>query len=570
MPSVQPRIAYFSMEIALESGLPTYAGGLGVLAGDTLRSCADLGLPVCAVTLVHRRGYFQQTIAHDGEQRDRPDPWHPEDRLEPLSARVAVEVGGKSVHLCAWCYRIQSDRGTEVPVYLLDADLPENAAEHRQLTDRLYGGDEAYRLGQEIVLGIGGIRMLRALGHAGLERFHLNEGHAALAIPELLATLSADQKGTAIERVRERCIFTTHTPVPAGHDRFPARLWKRAVEQSISARLDELGVEDELNMTRVALEGCGFVNGVAMRHAEVSREMFPGYEIRSITNGVHLATWASPPFRALFDRHIPHWRGDAFSLRQASAVPLDEIAAAHAEAKRVLLETVRERTGRALDPDALTIGFGRRATGYKRATLVLRDLVELKRIASEVGPIQLVFGGKAHPHDVEGHQIIHQIHRVAHKAGTDVAIVFLPGYDMAVCGALVAGCDVWLNTPIPPLEASGTSGMKAAVNGVPSLSILDGWWVEGCVENVTGWAIGRDREPSDLPPDDRDRLHANRLYDKLGSVVAPCFYDEPQQFLRIMRQAIALNASYFNTHRMVQEYMFEAYQGVPGDPSRRH
>jgi starch phosphorylase len=354
--------------------------------------------------------------------------------------------------------------------------------------------------------------------------------------------------------------------MPAGHDRFPAGLWKPAVGQRIAARLAQLGIEDELHLTRVALDGARFVNGVALRHAEVSRSMFPGHPIRAITNGVHLATWAAPSFRSLFDRHIPHWRSDGFSLRYATAIPLDEIAAAHSVAKRRLLETVRDRTGRGLDPDALTLGFGRRATAYKRATLVLSDLAALRRIRASAGPLQLVFGGKAHPNDAEGRQIIHEIHRLALKAGGDLPIVFLPGYDMDVCARLVAGCDVWLNTPIPPLEASGTSGMKAAVNGVPSLSLLDGWWVEGWIENVTGWAIGADGDGNQPSADERDRLHARQLYQKLEAVVAPCFYREPEQFLRIMRQTIAVNASHFNTHRMVQEYLFEAYQGS-GDES---
>jgi len=570
MPDSHPRVAYFSMEIALESGLPTYAGGLGVLAGDTLRSCADLGLAVCAVTLVHRQGYFRQSISPDGHQRELPDPWRPEERLEALEPRVLLEIGGKAVRLRAWRYRISGARGAEIPVYLLDADLPENAPEHRRLTDRLYGGDEAYRLGQELLLGVGGVRMLRALGHRDLRRFHLNEGHAALAIPELIEELLAQRGGDledAIEAVRGHCVFTTHTPVPAGHDRFPEALWKRVLGERMSARLAQLGAEGELNLTQLALSGSHFVNGVAMRHGEVSRGMFPGLPIRSITNGVHLATWAAPSFRDLFDRYIPHWRSDAFSLRHATAIGLEEIAAAHAAAKRRLLDIVRERTGCALDPDVLTLGFGRRATAYKRATLVLRDLAALRRIRASGGPLQLVFGGKAHPNDAEGRAIIHEIHRVARKAGDELRIVFLPGYDMNVCGRLVAGCDVWLNTPIPPLEASGTSGMKAAVNGVPSLSVLDGWWVEGWIENVTGWSIGEDGDGEELSADERDRLHASQLYEKLESVVVPCYYREQERFLSVMRQAIAVNASHFNTQRMVQEYLFEAYRTGNGDPA---
>ena len=560
-PSSQPVVAYFSMEIALETGLPTYSGGLGVLAGDTLRSCADLGLGVCAVTLVHRKGYFQQAIAPDGSQQEQPDPWRPEQHLESLEPRVKVELAGVPVQVRAWRYRIRGENGSHVPVYLLDTDLPENGAEQRQLTDRLYGGDVGYRLAQEALLGIAGIRMLRALGHTGLERFHLNEGHAALAIPELLEeelAASPDDADGAAERVRSRCVFTTHTPVPAGHDRFPAKLVSELLPDH-ALRLAGIGAGDELNMTELALRNSYFVNGVAMRHGEVSRGMFPGYPIRSITNGVHTATWASPPFRELFDRHVPHWRSDPFSLRRVTAIDLEEIAHAHARAKQLLLDEVRERVGRRLDPQALTLGFGRRATSYKRALLVLSDRERLEQIARTVGPLQLVYGGKAHPRDAEGRAIIREIHTRAARLGSDVRVVFLPGYDMEVCGRLVAGCDVWLNTPIPPLEASGTSGMKAALNGVPSLSTIDGWWVEGCEEGVTGWAIGCDGDARRLEPHERDHDHADALYAKLESVVAPCFYGDAERFAEIRRQTIALNASYFHSHRMVLEYLFEAY-----------
>jgi starch phosphorylase len=549
------------MEIALESRLPTYSGGLGVLAGDTLRSCADLGLPVCAVTLVHRKGYFLQRIARDGSQQEQPHPWRPEEHLEPLSPRVKVDLRGDPVEVRAWCYRIVGVNGSEVPVYLLDTDVPENSAEQRMHTDHLYGGDDSYRLAQEAILGIGGVRMLRALGHRGLERYHLNEGHAALAIPELIGeelTRSPDDSDGARERVRERCVFTTHTPVPAGHDRFPPDLVRKVLGEG-TTRSTAVDPDSELNLTELALEGSGFVNGVAMRHGEVSRDMFPGYSIRSITNGVHAATWAAQPFQELYDRHVPRWRSDPFSLRRVTAIDTDEIAAAHAIAKQLLLDEVKERLGVALDPQALTLGFGRRATAYKRALLVLHDRERLERITGTVGPLQLVYGGKAHPGDVAGRRIIREIHAVADRCGPDLRIVFLPGYDMDVCARLAAGCDVWLNTPIPPLEASGTSGMKAALNGVPSLSTLDGWWVEGCEEGVTGWAIGADGDAHDLAPDQRDRLHAEALYAKLEEVVAPCFYRNARRFADIRRRTIALNSSYFNTHRMVLEYLFEAY-----------
>jgi len=550
------------MEIALESGLPTYSGGLGVLAGDTLRSYADLGLPVCAVTLVHRKGYFLQSIGSDGSQQEHPHLWRPEERLALLAPRVKVELDGETVEVCAWEYRIVGVHGSVVSVYLLDTDLSQNSAEQRGQTDHLYGGDDSYRLGQEAILGIGGVRMLRALGLTKIDRYHLNEGHAALAITELIGeelARSPDDPDGARERVRDSCVFTTHTPVPAGHDRFPPALVRAVLGERMRwpGRVDS---ESELNLTQLALEGSGFVNGVAMRHGEVSRGMFPGYRIHSITNGVHAPTWASPPFRELFDRHVPRWRSDPLGLRRITAVDTAEVAAAHAGAKRLLLDEVKQRLGIDLDPHALTLGFGRRATAYKRALLVLRDRERLDHIARTVGPLQLVYGGKAHPGDADGRRIIHEIHTIAGQCGPDLRVVFLPGYDMDVCARLVAGCDVWLNTPIPPLEASGTSGMKASLNGVPSLSTIDGWWVEGYEENVTGWAIGSDRDAEKLKPDECDRLHAHALYAKLETVVAPCFYRDAERFADIRRQTIALNGSYFNTHRMALEYHFEAYR----------
>jgi len=564
VPADGPHVAYLSMEIALAPEFPTYSGGLGVLAGDTLRSCADLGLSVVGVSLVHRRGYFRQRLESDGTQVEKVARWRPEEKLELQGPVVEVQIDGRRVAIRAWCHRICGDRGREVPVYLLDTDLTQNSPEDRRLTDHLYGGDEEYRLSQEIVLGIGGIRMLRALGYQAIDRFHLNEGHAALAILALVQEQRARGDGvtlrSAIESVRGRCVFTTHTPVPAGHDRFPLSLAQRLIGKEQCALLDGLVGRDELNMTGVALEGARFVNGVAMRHGEVSRGMFPGYPIRSITNGVHPATWASPPFQALFDLRFPEWRSDPASLRGIIAVDPDEIASAHGEAKRVLLEAVRSATGRRFSPDVLTMGFARRATSYKRPTLVLSDLERLERIAESGGALQLVFAGKAHPRDAEGRALIRRIHQVAEQASGDVAIAFLPGYDMALGRLLVSGSDVWLNTPIPPLEASGTSGMKAALNGVPSLSVLDGWWVEGCVEGVTGWGIARDRDGETLPAEDRDRLHADELYTKLEQVVIPCFYETPDRFNAIRQQAISLNGSYFNTHRMVLQYLFEAYR----------
>jgi len=558
-----PNVAYFSMEIALEPELPTYSGGLGVLAGDTLLSAADLRLPVVAVSLVHRNGYFRQEIGGDGGQRALPARWRPESALEPLEPRVKLTIGEAPVTVRAWLYRVRGESGHEVPVYLLDTDLPENPEQARRFTDDLYGGDDAYRLCQEIVLGIGGTRMLRALGHDQVEHFHLNEGHAALASLALLEEELDRGEGdlaAAARNVRSRCVFTTHTPVPAGHDRFSCDLAKSLLGAEAWTRLGALGVESELNMTELALDASRFVNAVAMRHGEVSRAMYPDYTIRGITNGVHAVRWTAPAFRALFDRVAPDWRRDPHCLRGLASLDVEEFVRAHAESKRAFLDAIQHASGRTWDPGRLTLGYARRATAYKRPTLIFRDVERLRRLAERCGPIQLAFAGKAHPDDGEGQALIRHIVEATGDHHEDLDVVFLPGYDMELSRLMVAGVDVWLNTPTPPLEASGTSGMKAALNGVPSLSVLDGWWVEGCIEGVTGWAIGQDGDWERTPPEDLDDLHADELYGKLESVVLPCFYERPRQMAEMMRNSIALNASFFNTHRMVLQYLFDAYR----------
>jgi starch phosphorylase len=448
-------------------------------------------------------------------------------------------------------------------VYLLDADLPENAAGDRRLTDSLYGGDDRYRLCQELLLGIGGVQMLRALGHDRIERFHLNEGHAALAVLRLLeeAGVSPRQAGfaDAFASVRERCVFTTHTPVPAGHDRFPRALAQAVLGAERCRWLSALELGEGLNLTELALRGAAFVNGVAMRHGEVSRDMFPGYPIRSITNGIHPPTWASPPMRDLFDRHIPDWRQDPLSLRYAAGIPLDEVRAAHERSKQTLVQTINRQTNAGFTTQALTLGFARRATAYKRVLLIFRDVERLAAIAEEVGPLQIILAGKAHPADGHGKELIRGVFEARERLRGRVPIAYLPNYDMDMGRLLCAGSDVWLNTPLPPLEASGTSGMKAALNGVPSLSVLDGWWVEGHVEGVTGWAIGSDGDGA--PADCGDAEHAEALYQQLSGAVLPTFYGNPDAFDRIRRYTISLNASFFNTQRMLLQYLYNAYAG---------
>ncbi len=500
-------IAYFSMEVALRPEIHTYAGGLGILAGDVARACADLELPVVFVTLISRDGYLYQEIDGKGRQVDRPDPWDPEAWATKLDAKIAAQIEWREVWVRPWLYLVEGGSGYAVPVIMLDTDLEENAPEDRLITQRLYGGDQAYRLRQEIVLGIAGLRILRALGFE-IHTYHLNEGHAALLCLDLLRRYQ--RSGDAIlpeecsdfvkdlcaaclydvMRVREFCVFTTHTPVEAGHDRFPYSLVERLLGDFLP--LDQLklvGGADQLNLTRVALNLSNYVNGVAERHAETSRRLFKGYRIHAITNGVHAATWAAPSIARLFQSEIPHWQHEPERLVRADRLPDDAVWAAHQEAKHRLIEKIDERSGIAMEAEVPLIGYARRMTGYKRPDLLFADLERLITIHDK-NPLQIVFAGKAHPQDETGKRAIEQIHRhIEHLSGT-IRTAFLPNYDMDLASYLVSGADVWLNTPLPPLEASGTSGMKAALNGVLNLSVPDGWWSEAVIEGETGWAIG--------------------------------------------------------------------------------
>jgi len=553
------RIAYFSMEIAADDRMPTYGGGLGVLAGDTLRSFADLGIPAVGVSLLYKNGYFRQRIDAEGVQREEAETWRPRDVLSLLDVRVHVDIEGRRVMLKTWQYDVVGAGGYRVPVFLLDADAEENAEADRALTGWLYGGDQRCRLSQEVMLGVGGVRALRALGYSGIERFHMNEGHAALLALELLRESYASGGYWDFEAVRDRCVFTTHTPVSAGHDRFAYDLFQAVVRDAISLDVVRmLSGPEELNMTRLALNTSRYVNGVAKKHGEVSRAMFAGYPVDSITNGVHSRTWTSEPFQQLYSRYIPGWVTDPFSLRNAVSIPKREIREAHATAKRALMDEVNRRAGRKFDTEALTIGFARRATLYKRPDLVFMDPEKLVNATNGTGPIQIVFAGKAHPADDEGKELIRRIVKTSSRLADSVRVVYLENYDMQLGRLITAGVDLWLNTPRRPLEASGTSGMKAAHNGVPSLSVLDGWWIEGHVEGVTGWAVGPAATEAG-PQDDADRLDAADLYRKLGAVVLPMYYGERDAWVEVMRQTIALNASFFNTHRMVQQYAANAY-----------
>ncbi len=631
---IDPSVAYFTMEIAINDKIPTYSGGLGVLAGDTVRSACNLKVPMVAVSLLHRGGYFKQTLDKDGTQHDEPISWKPEKHMERLRNEISVKLDGRTVRVGAWKTTIRDKyHGYETPVIFLDTDLPQNRKDHREITNRLYGGDDELRLRQEAILGVGGVRMLESLGCRSLKVYHMNEGHASLLVPELVRHISRHthrkpNDASVLAEVQEKCVFTTHTPVPAGHDRFPMEMVHSILDPEIVALLHPepqgamheapmdanpnaaqgppqpvaqavassdapvpsyalpAGVpmterasrryggggtavaepppppEGTLNMTLTGFWGSGRINAVARRHAEVSRKMFGRDDILSVTNGIHARTWVCGDMAKLFDKHMPGWREDNSELRFAIDLDRKALLKAHLRAKVALIDRVNELTDADFDLDTFTIGFGRRATAYKRLTLLLRNPKKFDEIAEKHDGIQVVLAGKAHPKDEPGQAMIVDTLRKA-KRLKHARVVYLPNYNMDLCGLMTAGSDIWLNTPRPPLEASGTSGMKAAINGVPNLSTLDGWWLEGCIEGLTGWAIGKDdfgpgRKRKAPTTNTQDRNHAQDVYDKLETVILPAF-ENRTQWADIMAHSIAINGSHFTTQRMVREYVAGLY-----------
>jgi starch phosphorylase len=544
------------MEIALSPALPTYSGGLGMLAGDTLRSAADTAAPMVAVSLVHRRGYFRQHLDAVGQQTESDVPWSPETTLPSAGLRVAITMQGREVSICAWRFDVVGVAGHIIPVFLLDTDLEGNDPYDRRLTDHLYGGDTYYRLCQETVLGLGGVAVLRALGLKP-EVYHMNEGHAALLG---IGLLEERLDGAPLERATEQdvtaiaqcCVFTTHTPVPAGHDQFGIDQMYAVLGSARGNTIERFNILHNalLNMTYLALRFSRYVNGVSMQHGKVSQQMFPDYHVHAITNGVHAATWLSDPMQALLDEEIPEWRHDNHYFRSVYGIAPAKISNCHEIAKQRLFTEVYKRSRLQFNPKMLTLGFARRVATYKRADLIFHDPKRLSKIAKKIGGLQILFAGKAHPADAAGKGLIRDVFSAAASlSASGVRILYLENYDWDLGRLLTQGVDVWVNTPRRPYEASGTSGMKAALNGVPSLSVLDGWWIEGCAEDVTGWAI------DDAEDEDGE---AASLYDKLENKIAP-LYARPNAWARVQQHCIGINGSFFNTHRMLGQYFNNAY-----------
>jgi starch phosphorylase len=598
-------VAYFSAEFGLHQSLPTYAGGLGVLAGDHCKEAGDIGLPFVAVGFLYEMGYFRQALTSDGWQEAIYQRLETEEAAicEALdgsgeSLFVPVQVGGRTVQLQIW--HVQVGR---VQLYLMDAHHDLNAPWERELTARLYGGDQEMRIQQEIVLGIGGLHVLRALGIDPVV-YHLNEGHSAFLVLERAHELVEAGKSfdEARQMIQGTTVFTTHTPVAAGHDVFPFHL----VEKYFHPYWSHLGLSREqflelgccdakqpgFNMTVLALRMCGQCNGVSKLHGEVSREMWqvvwpekPVDEIpiSHITNGIHVPSWIGEAMNKIYRKYLgPDWierHDDPALWERILDVPDEELWAAHLHLKRKLMTLIRERArrgrverkmdaeqvlsaGTLLDPDALVVGFARRFATYKRATLPFHDIERLKRLLhSQYRPVQFIFAGKAHPADDAGKRLIQHVYNVARDPAMGGRIAFVEDYDMQVARYLVQGVDVWLNTPRRPYEASGTSGQKAAANGVPNLSVLDGWWAEGYT-GANGWAIEPGKRYDDQAA--QDAADAEALYDLLENEVVPLFYKRdadnvPRGWVRVMKEAIRTAVPVFCTRRMVKEYAERFY-----------
>nr|MDO8109378.1 alpha-glucan family phosphorylase [Candidatus Sigynarchaeota archaeon] len=548
------KVAYFSMEIALEGDVPTYSGGLGVLAGDTIRSAADLQLPLVGITLTYNAGYFYQMIAPDGRQVERDIRWDFSSDFEKVDVKIKLDLQDKSLTVGAWRYDAIGRSGHVVPVYLLDTDLPENEPWQRNLTRVLYDASPFQRIVQEMILGICGVRMLKKLGYNEINTFHMNEGHAAFLIFELF-----DQY-KKMEEVKKRCVFTTHTPVRAGHDQFEYSLVQDVFRDRLPANARDLAGKDLCNMTQLALNGSRYANAVAEKHGEISRRMFPEYDIDHITNGIHMSFWLSPYMHSLFDNELgTAWHHDYHSLEGALDLNSTEVWRAHQKSKYDLLDYEKSHSWVLLDEKMLTIGYARRITEYKRPLLLFSDLERFAKISA--GKAQFIFAGKCHPADNQAKSFIKNINDFSDYLWNSykVRVVFLGNYDMDLSKLMVSGVDVWLNNPRRYREASGTSGMKAALNGVLNFSVLDGWWIEGYkMDPKAGWAIGPGTDDPDAEKKD-DASDADDLYTKLQDEIIPIYRKNLDDWRERMKHAIRL-VSFFNTHRMVEQYAEKAYK----------
>ncbi len=554
-------IAYFVMECAVDSRIPTYSGGLGILAGDTLQSFADLDVPAACITLLWKDGFTEQKISNSGVQLDSIQAWDIEKYMQPTNIKIKIPIGGKDVAITAYKYTVESTRGdNEIDAYFLTSDVPENDPETRKICDRLYIEGGLTRLKQEIILGIGGYEMLKAIKYKPF-LYHINESHSAFLIASLMKEMND------LNRVKARVVFTTHTPIPAAFDKFEMKDVADMLEGYCSKQIlyeiyrEKLGDNDELNLSWLAIKNAKNVVAVSRKHKFVSESIFEGYKLKYVTNGIHHVKWASSHHKMLYTKYIKGWEEDPDLLRGAACIPDSEFAQAHILSKETLVEVVNSENDASFIPEDFTIAMAKRVTHYKRNNLILSNPDKLIEIAERKGNIQIIFAGKAHPADPDGKSIIKSIHDSAQYISSKtkkVKIAFLENYNIHMAGIILSGVDLWLNNPVRPLEASGTSGMKASLNGVPNFSVLDGWWLEACMEGINGWGIGPRPAWSDLSYSS-DMQDLNDIYGKLEFNILDLYYKNFSDYLKIMKMAVSSIAPYFNTHRMVSEYVTDLY-----------
>ncbi len=554
-PSKDTKVAYFSMEIALASDVPTYSGGLGVLAGDTLRSAADLELPMVAITLCYVAGYFYQQIDPAGYQTEREINWEFSSELQEEKNTITLEVEDKKFKVKAWRYNVIGQGGHIIPVYLLDSDVQGNEDWQKRFTHVLYDATPYQRAVQEMILGIGGARLLEKLGYTDIDTYHINEGHASMLALELL------KKFKKPEEVKRRIVFTTHTPVPAGHDKFDWSIMENIFRERAPPNFRELAGQDQFNTTILAMSFARYVNGVSRKHGEVTREMFPEHAdtIDHITNGVHVGFWVSKPMKSVFTKFLPGWHVHPSLFNRAMEIDSEDLWQAHLDNKNKLIDYEKSHSWLLMDKNLLTVGFARRITQYKRPLLLFHNLERLAKVSK--GKVQYIFAGKCHPKDNSAKGYIKTIHDHSKYLWDSyrTRVTFLENYDMDLSHLMVSGVDIWMNNPKRYLEASGTSGMKATANGVPNFSVLDGWWLEGYEQDpLAGWKIGP--TPTDPnPTEDNWDKEAGEIYSTIEDEIVPLYYNDRNGWVSRMKHAIKLGA-YFNSHRMVYEYAAKAYQ----------
>ena len=541
-------IAYFSAEIGISRSLPTYSGGLGVLAGDHIKSAADLGLNMCGITLLYKEGYFKQRIDEEGIQTENYPKFDPYPFLDKLDASFTLKLRERDVFINVYEYEYEGVKGEKIPIFFLDTDCDKNFQDDRIITLRLYSGDKDHRILQEAILGFGGMKMLRMMNQDSIKTFHMNEGHCSFLVLDLLEKNNGD-----IEKVKSLCHFTTHTPVPAGHDHFSYDRVKKLIRGLLpeKLKLPSLVQDDVFHMTELGLYFSRSSNGVSRLHEKVAQDQFKWKKIKHITNGVHHIYWMAGSFKDFYDVHLHGWRSNPELLLQVDQIPSPLIYAVHNENKKKLIAYANSQSSKALDPEVLTIGFARRAATYKRAHLIFHDMEKLLDIGQ--GNLQIIFSGKAHPKDMGGKSIIRNIVQSAKRFDGKIKIIYLENYDMWLGRLITSGVDLWLNTPQRPNEASGTSGMKAALNGIPNFSILDGWWAEGCKEGKNGWAIGS----QEVGSDEKD---ARDLYNKLKNEIITTFYDDRDGWVTMMKESIKTSVQ-FTSQRMVYQYNEMYYKG---------